>query len=65
MAETVIYPLSEETGLRILAVLTRIAEALEGESGTIEDDMLVLNNATIDDGYLVTNGVISEGYLEI
>jgi hypothetical protein len=68
MAETVIYPLSEETGQRILAALLRIARALEGDdapTALIEDDMLVLSNASIDDdGYLVTDGAISEDYLE-
>ena len=67
MAETVIYPLSEETGLMILAALQRIANALEGGSepaATIEDDMLVLDNAQVEDGYLVTDGTIEDGYLE-
>ena len=66
MAETVIYPLSEETGQKILAALLRIANALEGGgSATVEDDMLALDNVQIEDGYLVTDGTIEDGYLEL
>lgn len=67
MAETVIFPLSEETGLRILAVLERIARAMEGttqETGaSVEDDHLVLPGASVEDGYLVTQATTDDGYL--
>ena len=66
MSETVIYPLSEETGLQILAALRRIANALEGKgtSASIEDDMLVASDE-VEDGYLVTSGEIEDGYLTL
>lgn len=65
MAETVILPLSEDTGLRILATLQRIERLLSQGAETAEideDGYLVLTGASIDeDGYLVTTGTIDEG----
>lgn len=65
--ETVILPLSEETGLRILATLQRIERLLSSsaETAAYEDGYLVLEGASIDeDGYLVTSATIDgEGYL--
>ena len=69
MAETVIYPLSEETGQKILSALLRIARALEGDSGgdtaTYENEMLVISgSAYVDgDGYLHTTATEENGYL--
>lgn len=52
MAETVIYPLSEETGLRILSALVRIAAALEGGGGamsaSVENDVLNMTGSSVD-----------------
>jgi len=67
MAETVILPLSEETGLRILATLQRIERILSGstDEATYEDGYLVMDGAYVDgDGYLVTGATIDgDGYL--
>jgi hypothetical protein len=68
MAETVIYPLSEETGQRILAALLRIAKALEGnerDTATYANGMLSISgNAYVDeDGYLHTTATEDNGYL--
>ena len=65
MAETVILPLSEETGLRILSTLQRIERLLSAssETATYEDGYLVLDGARYEDGYLVTSGTVDNGYL--
>lgn len=65
MAETVIFPLSEETGLQILAALRRIAYALESQQqgevtldAVVENDILKLtgNGASVIDDVLVLRG---------
>lgn len=68
MSETVIYPLSEGTGMRILNALLRIARALEGNSAdtaTYANGMLTINgSAYVDgDGYLHTTATEENGYL--
>lgn len=69
MAETVIYPLSEETGIRILNALLRIAKALEDDTerdtATYANEMLAISgSAYVDgDGYLHTTAYEDNGYL--
>jgi hypothetical protein len=65
--ETVILPLSEETGERIVSALLRIARALEGTGGqaAMEGDNLYIPYAYVDDdGNLVNTGAtIDNDYL--
>ena len=56
MEETVIFPLSEDTGQKILAALLRIAAALESSASgggsnvsmSVSDDMLVAQGRGVD-----------------
>lgn len=64
MADTIIYPLSEETGLEILRALKRIARALEGGGGaTYEDGTLDIIGSNYDNGTLETTGTYDNGTL--
>lgn len=72
MAETVIFPLSDETGRSILAMLRRIAVALETMAGidsqdgaTYDDgDLVISGGAEVDeDGILDTTATVEDGYL--
>ena len=68
MEETVIFPLSEDTGQKILAALLRIAVALESANGggsnvnmVVSDGMLVVQGqgVTVADGMLTMEGGVT------
>ena len=66
MNETVIFPLSEETGVEILKVLKRIARALEGGGDTATYDNGTLDisgSATVENGVLGTTATYENGTL--
>lgn len=67
MNETVIFPLSEETGVEILNVLKRIARALEGNTGdtaTYDNGTLdISGSATVENGVLGTTATYENGTL--
>lgn len=54
MADTIIFPLSEETGLAMLAALERIADALEASNRN------ALSAEVVDDELLVSGRLVSE-----
>lgn len=67
MADTIIFPLSEETGQLMLQQLRRIAAALEtiarggGDTATYEGDELVVTGATVgQDGVLETTATVGD-----
>ena len=73
MSDTVIYPLSDETGQEILAALLSIDATLKriarnmsgtGDTATYSDGTLEISgNATVENGELVTTATYENGEL--